>query len=221
MYRFYTHERLSVGSAAELDSDELHHLIKVLRVRKGEKIELVNGKGQLATAHFDDTILVETVHSETRPEKKLILIQALPEKAHLEFILEKATEIGITEFWLFPAERSKIQEISDAYLARMKKITISAIKQCKRLHLPHIYPYHKISDLKDLSFKLLLADPAGKPYSSSKDSSEGFVVGPESGFTPKEKMHFETICKAIPTTLSPNVLRAETAAIISSYLICS
>lgn len=220
MYRFYTHEKLEVGSAVELDSDELHHLTRVLRVRKGEKIELVNGKGQLGTAHYDDPILLETVHTEARPERKLVLIQALPEKAHLEFILEKATEIGITEFWLFPAERSKIQEISDAYLSRMKKITISALKQCKRLHLPHIYPYHKITEFTDLSFKLHLADPEGSPFNPSKEESQGFIVGPESGFTSKEKTYFEKSCHAIPTTLSSNTLRAETAAIVSSYLIC-
>ncbi len=221
MYRFYTHSRLTPGSLAELDVEELHHLRKVLRVRNGERIELVNGKGQLATAIYADLITIQSVHSEPKSDRKSVLIQALPEKTHLEFILEKGTEIGITEFWFFPSERSKIDVISDALLLRMKKITISAIKQCKRLHLPSIYAHHHITDFKEHSFKLYLADPKGTTFHHTDELSKGIIVGPESGFTQKEIDYFQTTCKAIPTTLSPNILRAETAAIVASYLICS
>ncbi len=221
MYRFYTHSRLTPGSIAELDPEELHHLKRVLRVRNGEKIELVNGKGQLALAIFNDPIIIQSVHSETKPDRKSVLIQALPEKPHLEFILEKGTEIGITEFWFFPSERSHIQVISDALLSRMKKITISAIKQSKRLFLPSIYAHHHITDFKELSYKLYLADPKGVLFTPPPEPSCGIIVGPESGFTQKEIDYFLTTCKALPTTLSPNILRAETAAIVASYLICS
>ncbi len=219
MYRFYTPHTLISNSLVELDSEEYHHLKKVLRVRPNEKIELVNGSGELAIALFDVTIRVLSVHKEPKPEKKIVLIQAIPEKNHLEFILEKGTEIGITEFIFFPAEKSKLKEISEALLFRMKKITISALKQCKRLYLPSI-SICKLSDLKNFSLKLYLADPKGDKFITTTESA-GFIIGPESGFSQKEIDYLKTTCKATLTTLSPNILRAETASIIAAYLICT
>jgi 16S rRNA (uracil1498-N3)-methyltransferase len=219
MYRFYTPRSLTKDSLVELDPEEYHHLKKVLRVRPGEKIELVNGNGELATALFDESIRVLSLQKEPKPEKKSVLLQAIPEKNHLEFILEKGTEIGITEFYFFPAEKSKIKEISDAMLLRMKKITISALKQCKRLYLPSI-SIHKLEGIKDLSFKLYLGDPGGNKFLSTTESA-GFIIGPESGFTQKEIDYLKTTCKATLTTLSPNILRAETASIVAAHLICS
>jgi 16S rRNA (uracil1498-N3)-methyltransferase len=221
MYRFYTPSQLSPGLNAVLDTEELHHLSRVLRVKPGDKIELVNGRGDLALASFQEEIRVLSVQREEPIKTKSILIQALPEKHHLEFILEKATELGITDFWIFPSEKSKIQEISDAFVGRMKKITISALKQSKRLFLPDIQIYRKISDIKKNPYKLYLADPKGAPFTPETDTSRAFIVGPESGFTQKENLYFQEKLNAIPTTLSKNVLRTETAAIISSFLISS
>lgn len=219
MYRLYTPQELTVDAYIELDSDELHHLKKVLRVRPKEQIELVNGNGNLAVAYFDDTVKILSVHNGEIPQKTLALIQAIPEKNHLEFILEKGTEIGVTDFIFFAAEKSKIKEISDSFLLRMKKITISALKQCKRLYLPSI-SLVKIGDIKNLSYPLYLGDPNGTKFITPHGSA-GFIIGPESGFSKKEIDFFQTSCKASLTTLSPNVLRAETASIVAAYLICS
>ena len=221
MYRFYTTSKLTIGNSAILDVEELHHLKKVLRVRPGEKIELVNGEGDLGIATFDETIILESLHKSAKPEKRTFLIQALPEKSHLEIILEKATEIGITDFYFFPSERSKIDVISDALLNRIKKITVSALKQGKRLFLPSITAFRSTSELKNLPSNLYLAHPSGAPFTSLGSLQKGIIVGPESGFTPKEIETFQNAHGAISTTLSPNVLRAETAAIVASYLICN
>jgi 16S rRNA (uracil1498-N3)-methyltransferase len=222
MYRFFSQNHLIQNDPITLSDEEMHHLKRVLRVRNGEKIELVDGKGSLAEAIFDDQIVARNIHYEKKPIAKKVLIQAIPEKNHLDFILEKATEIGITEFHFFPAERSKIKEISDGTLLRMKKITISAMKQCKRLFLPSIHLQTKISIFKDLSFPLFLADPNGEPFiKECTENSKAIVVGPESGLTPKEIEFFIHECKAKSVSLSPNILRAETASIIASYIICS
>ncbi|MBM3193782.1 MAG: 16S rRNA (uracil(1498)-N(3))-methyltransferase [Chlamydiae bacterium] len=219
MYRFYTDKDLVIDTYIELDRDELHHLKKVLRVRPKEKIEIVNGNGELAIGYYEDTIKVLSVDSQATPQKTLSLIQAIPEKSHLEFILEKGTEIGITDFIFFPAEKSKIKEISDSFLLRMKKITISAMKQCKRLYLPTI-SILKIDDLKELSYPLYIGDPNGKKFLPPSESA-GFIIGPESGFSKKELNFLKTECMATSTTLSSNILRAETASIVAAYLICS
>jgi 16S rRNA (uracil1498-N3)-methyltransferase len=222
MYRFYSPEKLSMTDPITLSDDELHHLKRVLRVRNGEKIEIVDGKGNLAEAIFDDEIVLKHIHHDPKPETKKVLIQAITEKNHLDFILEKATEIGISEFWFFPAERSKIKEISDSTLSRMKKITISAMKQCKRLHLPTIHLHNTLKEFQDLSLNLYLADPKGEAIiRNSNPTSDAIIVGPESGLTQKEIDFFINTCKAKKVSLSPNILRAETASIIASYLICT
>jgi 16S rRNA (uracil1498-N3)-methyltransferase len=222
MYRFFSQNHLIQNEPITLSDEEMHHLKRVLRVRDGEKIELVDGKGSLAEAIFDDQIIARKVHHEKKPDTKKVLIQAIPEKNHLDFILEKATEIGITEFHFFPAERSKIKEISDGTLLRMKKITISAMKQSKRLFLPSIHLHSNIASFRELSFPLLLADPNGEHFiKETYETSKAILVGPESGLTSKEIEFFIQECKAKSISLSPNILRAETAAIIASYLICS
>ena len=217
MYRFFTDTKLILGGAVELDDEELHHLKKVLRVRPREKIEIVNGQGALGTAIFDESITLLSLIEDSKPLKSSALIQAIPEKSHLEFILEKGTEIGITEFHLFPAERSKLKELSSSYLTRLKKITISALKQSKRLFLPTLEIHSKFPNL---TLKLYLADPKGSPFTPSPESA-GFIVGPESGFT-KEEIHlFQSKYGATPIALSKNILRAETAALVSSFLLSS
>jgi 16S rRNA (uracil1498-N3)-methyltransferase len=222
MYRFFSQNHLIQNEPISLSDDEMHHLKRVLRVRIGEKIEVVDGKGSLAQAIYDDEIISEKVYHQKKTEIKKVLIQAIPEKNHLDFILEKATEIGITDFYFFPAERSKIKEISDGALMRMKKITISAMKQCKRLFLPNIHLQTKMDNFKDLSFPLFLADPKGQPFQKeATETSKAILVGPESGLSSKEINFLISDCKAKSISLSPNILRAETASIIASYLICS
>lgn len=217
MYRFFTPLPLTLKSPVTLDDEELYHLKKVLRVRPGETIEIVNGKGQLAKALYDDVIYLTSLDTIEPPQKKSILIQAFPEKAHLEFIIEKGTELGITEFFLFPAARSKLKEISLSQFTRLKKITLSAIKQSKRLFLPEIN-VQDITDIKKIPCKLYLADPDGGPFTPSHESS-GFIVGPESGFTKAEIDFFQKTLNALPTKLSSNILRTETAAIAASFLL--
>ena len=215
MYRFFTASKLTLETRVELSPEELHHLKKVLRVNVGDPIELVNGKGELAHAIYDDPITILSVDSAPKDLPTRALIQAIPEKSHLEFILEKGTELGITDFYLFPATRSKLKELSPNYITRLEKILLSSLKQCKRLFLPKLHinvapPY----------VKLYLGDPKGEPFTPSKDSS-GFIIGPESGFTPEEIESFKSKQHAVPTKLSNNILRTETAATVASFLICS
>lgn len=217
MYRFFTPNKLTSGLPIELTDEEYHHLKKVLRVHMGEKIEIVNGKGDLGIALYDDPIILLSVESLPKPQKINALIQAIPEKTHLEWLIEKGTELGITEFHLFPGEKSKLKEISPSTLSRIDKILISALKQSKRLFLPTLHIHTQVPDLK---IKLYLGDPKGSSFVPSHESS-AFLIGPESGFTQKEIHFFQTKLNAIPTKLSENILRTETASIIASFLLCT
>ena len=219
MYRFFTPFPLTENSPIRLDDEELHHLKKVLRVRPGDEMEIVDGKGTLAHVKYETTISLISLQKTDPPPKKTILIQAIPEKGHLEIIVEKGTELGITEFWFFAAEKSKLTEFSLNLLTRLNKITISALKQSKRLFLPTIRSNVKLTDIQNPPFDLYLADPKGGAFKATQNSS-GIIIGPESGLTKREIDFFLNSAKAVPVTLSKNILRAETAAICASFLIC-
>lgn len=126
-YRFYQLE------------DDTHHMIKVMRVRPGDTVELVDGKGTLSTAKLlnnGELEIISTTFEERRPP--CILAQALPKQNKLELIIEKATELGASEFWLFPGEQSERTALSDNHRRRLDQLLISAMKQCGTLYLPTI-----------------------------------------------------------------------------------
>lgn len=100
------------GQEILMEDEEMHHLIRVMRTEIGEEVELINGRGELAQAKLTSVgkrsanLLVQEVISESEPPR-LILAQALPRLNRLETIIEKGTELNVTEFWLFPGQFSE------------------------------------------------------------------------------------------------------------------
>lgn len=219
LYRSFVDIPLKKGDLLELSKEELHHIKKVLRIAEGDHLELVNGKGDLAIGIYQGSIKIHsTTHTPKSPYKKILAL-ANPLQNHLEFIIEKATELGITHFFLFPSTKSPIPTYSAPKKDRLTKITISALKQCKRLHLPEIIYLPSLQALPPATY--YLGDPKGSPPRPHPDIDVGFIIGPESGFTPDELSYFTHYLKAHPTKLSDNILRCETAAIVSAFLITS
>jgi 16S rRNA (uracil1498-N3)-methyltransferase len=185
----------------------------------------VNGKGSLAkgkitelskrSAHIE---IEEIEHRE--PGKKIILAQGLCRQNSLEYIIEKGTELGASEFWLFPAQYSEKKLFSDHQKQRLKNLTISALKQCGRLYLPMVYEKPPLQKLKDVPGQLFFGDVRqNAPLLSTTTSQEiTFFVGPEKGFTDQEVQFLENTLKAQGVKLHENILRVDTAALASIYL---
>jgi 16S rRNA (uracil1498-N3)-methyltransferase len=204
-----------------LEGEEFHHLAKVMRLRIGETLELVNGQGEFAEAQLisldkKSCELKIVSHQKTLPpDQTLILALALTRPASLEGTLEKATELGATEFWLFPGERSEKTELSPSQLHRLETILINALKQCGRLYLPKIVLKPALSKWEHPSGSLFFGDLSSHapllkgPFSSSVT----FFIGPEKGFSPEETRLLREKFNAHPISLHENILRAETAAI--------
>lgn len=217
MYRSFVDLPLTLGDKILLPKEELHHIKKVLRAQLGEKVELVNGRGDLAICELQESLQILSVSHQEPPTHKKILAIAHPLQTHLEFIVEKGTELGITHFCLFPSSKSPISDYSPAKKYRLNKIAIAALKQCKRLYLPQI-AYLNASKLPPATY--FLGDPKGAPYPSTTPPTDvGFIIGPESGFSKEELAQFQNLYKATPIKLSDNILRCETAAIVSSFLL--
>jgi 16S rRNA (uracil1498-N3)-methyltransferase len=201
-----------------LEGEEFHHLTKVMRIRVGETIEIVNGQGEFVEAEvvsLDKKAQLKIVsHRNTPPpSQNVILAQALTRPSSLEWIVEKGTELGVTEFWLFPGDRSEKKELSPSQLLRLETIIINALKQCGRLYLPKIVLKLPLEKWEKPSGSLFFGDLSSKmPLKGPFEKTVIFFIGPEKGLSSEEvqllnKFHAKGI------TLHENILRAETAAI--------
>jgi 16S rRNA (uracil1498-N3)-methyltransferase len=156
----------------------------------------------------------------------LILCQGIPRFNRLETILEKGTELGVTEFWLFSGVLSEKEEFSPNQHKRMEQILISAIKQCGRLDLPSIVLKPPLLDWPPLSGTLFFGDTAPDapwiwklpPPLAGKDPVYLFI-GPESGFHPRESAHLQEKLGATGVKLHDNILRTETASLTGLSLL--
>jgi 16S rRNA (uracil1498-N3)-methyltransferase len=225
-HRFFIPKPLQSHQTYSLQDQEFHHLIHVMRVKTGEKVEIVNGKGELAQGivqkieKHQANILVEDVQVERKSTKELILAQAFPKMAKLEYILEKATELGCSQIWIFSADRSDKREISESQKLRMQQILISSMKQCGRLFLPEMHFLSPIKEWKPLSMPAFFGDtlPSALPILEawkllSNINQMTWIVGPESGFSPQETEILSQQIKARGVSLHHNILRVDTAAI--------
>lgn len=200
-----------------LDDQEFRHLAQVVRVKTGETVELFNGKGDLATATVvsmdkksAQLLIIETKHH--KPSAPLILAQALPRINRLDYLIEKCTELGMTELWLFPGELSERKSLTEHQLERLNHLTIAACKQSGRLWLPTIKWLDAISKWKT-PLKAVFGDPtASVSLMDSNPLPEVLCIGPESGFTDNEHTLLAKL-GAQPRVWNNAVLRTDTAAI--------
>jgi len=221
--RFYSKSEITKDSAIELDKLESHHLSKVMRGKVGDTLEVIDGKGHLAIAKVielsSSSVKLEVISlkSETKTSN-IVLAQGLPRMSHLELVIQKCTELGVDEFWLFPGDLSEKKEIKLKQIERLNTIIINATKQCGRLHLPSIVikpPIKKVSKLDGTVYFGSIECDAPK----IQPCSECIIfIGPEKGFSDGELSKLKQL-GAKDVSLNKNVLRAETAAIAAVCLL--
>ncbi len=223
--RFFVDSQLMQNEELTLSDQEFHHLAHVTRAKVGDIVELVNGRGALASAQVkriekkQAILKIEDAVHSLKPSVEVILAQAIPRINRLDFILEKGTELGMSQIWLFPASQSERKELTQHQIERMRTITVSAIKQCGRLYLPEIVlkpPLAQWKKPEQLSFFGDL-DPSA-PFLNEIWRKEAFIesvlfyIGPESGFTSDEIIKLCAL-GATGVRLHANILRADTAAL--------
>lgn len=224
-FRFFSDEPL-LHHRVILKDEENHHLQHVMRVQEQEDVELIDGKGTLAKASViklskqETTLEILSKTESSPPSSSLSLVLPILRQSHLDFAIEKATEVGIDHFILFSSDKGERKDLPPSLLRRLTSITISAIKQSGRLFLPTISFQKSLSFLKGKPY--LWADLHPKAKSLQETLHEiippeqlYLCVGPESGWSEGEKDFL--IQGSTPVTLHKNILRAETAAVVFSY----
>ena len=233
--RFYIDAPLAKGEALLLKDEEFHHLCHVMRLHERDELELINGKNLLATAVVE-TIEKKCAHLkiiEVTAEKsfapRIILAQAIPRLNRLEYIIEKGTELGVSEFRLFPGSYSEKVSISDNQQQRLQHLAIAAMKQSGRLDLPGISLHPPLKKWQKFEGTALFGDPdPAFPYvwelprtAFDKKVPLIFFVGPEKGFSPEERLILQQNLAAQGVRLHPNTLRVDTAPLTGISLIYS
>jgi len=231
--RYFLDEDLIPHQTKSISGAEFHHLAHVMRSRKGDSVQLINGRGALAEASIQDLtkdkakLLIEEVHQHPPSPPRLILAQAFAKQNRLDFILEKGTELGVDAFWLFPGHHSAKKECFPSQLERAQAVTVAALKQCGRLYLPSISLKPYIEEWDQLNhFSSFFGDLDPTAPLFEKKWKEGdfpsspvvFITGPEGGFSLEEVESLKGQ-GATGVQLHENILRTETASLMALSLI--
>lgn len=216
--RFFVDEVRS--GRAQIRGDDAHHLTRVLRVEVGQKYE-ISDNANLYLAEIDaarkDLVSFSVLEKLEVPEPavRIILVAALIKFDRFEWLVEKATELGVTSIVPFVADRSEkgLDRAAAKRIERWRKIAREASEQSRRSHLPEIVEITSLLEV-EVEVKLMLEEqPGAMPIiSACHGLTVALLVGPEGGWTDRERAAFAAKGWT-PVSLGPTILRAETAAI--------
>ena len=212
---------------ASIAGPDAHHLTRVLRVEPGQKFELSDNQNvylaKVETARKDLVSFAILERMETpRPPLRSALLAALIKFDRFEWIIEKATELGVERFVPVETERTEkgLAAAAGKRLARWRRIAREASEQSRRTRLPEIdAPLHLSAALTfGADVRYVLEEQCAPPVLSQlpaerhREDRVAVLTGPEGGWTERER---SAIAAAgwKPVSLGPEILRAETAAI--------
>ena len=228
MQLFYTPDIDAASLTYSLSEEESKHCVRVLRLQVGDKIQLIDGKGNFYTAEITDPhpkrtqLRIISLEQDFNKRNHYLHIAVAPTKniERLEWFLEKATEIGIDEISLIICQRSERKE---AKKDRLDKIITAAIKQSIKAWHPVLNEPIPLNNLLAMPFEgqkyIAHCEPGEKLNLKGNIKLLGrylILIGPEGDFTPKEiddatKNDFKAI------TLGNSRLRTETAALEACF----
>lgn len=228
MHWFYQ-EEIGEGEIL-LSPTESYHATRVLRLRNDEQIMITDGKGLLCEAQITKAdpqatrckVLQRNLEA---PSSATVHLAVAPTKSidRLEWLVEKATECGVSRITPLLCMRSERKTIKTE---RLKKISVAAMKQCRRPFLPQIdemTPFNRLAQNSG-NIQKFLAWCEGEqpgPYLGRMirpGDNVLVLIGPEGDFTPDEAAH-AVASGFVPVSLGPAVYRTETAGILACHLV--
>ncbi len=222
---------LTIGETAALSRQESDHMLKSLRMKPGDAVQLIASQrlygGEIAAVE-DGNVLVRALEELPSPESavKVTLWQGLPKSDKLEWIVQKATELGA--YQVLPVEMARsvarMTDKDDTKRERLSRIALEAAKQAGRAHVPQVLPAMRFQDaLRELKDAAYVAwEEADSPRLSEAVAMDQpkeitLIIGPEGGIT-AEEIKLLTAAGAKPVTLGRRILRTETAGLCALAL---
>lgn len=219
------------GDKIVIEGEEFVHLKNVLRLSVGQEI-LVSLNDEFAyhciiekmNKNSAECKEIDKKKCEANPQKNIVLFQAIAKRDKFDFILQKATEIGITRIVPFASEFCVVKKI-DEKKNRYDAVFMNACKQCERTIMPILDSTKSVEEVAQ-EFKyfdiVLFANERTKSQEKIKDLGKfkniAIIVGAEGGFTQEEKDIFEK-AGAISISLGKRIFRCETAAVAMMSLV--
>jgi 16S rRNA (uracil1498-N3)-methyltransferase len=235
LHRFYCNPLTE--SPVELAGTEAHHLISVLRLKAGDKVELFDGAGTVAVAAIREIVkrqvILQTEQIQRYPPRtsgRIIIAPGISKGERFDWLIEKCTELRTSHICPVIFERSVKQAANPKVIERWTKIAISAAKQSRRTFLPRIDPPAPLEDVLETLRKeypdcRLIAGSlsteavplTGQLFGQNDVAA---FIGPEGGFTEAEQALLKD-CSVQLVRLTDTVLRTETAAIAFASVLCA
>ena len=219
--RLFVRTTLADGTRIDLDAGQANYLGNVMRLGEGAGVLLFDGSsgewlGRIAEAGKKRMALV--VEQRTRDPEDIpdVWLAFAPiKRTQTDWLVEKATELGAAKLIPVMTQRTIAERVK---LERLEAIAIEAAEQCGRTRLPEIVqPVSLAKLLKVEGRTLYFADEqGGEPVASAfRPGAATILTGPEGGFTDEERAKIRAVKDAMPISLGPRILRAETAALAS------
>lgn len=215
------------GAVVELTGDLFHHLFRVRRLEVGDPLRLVDGRGMARWGRIEEVTARRAVVRLGEPaasgeaDLRLELWVAAPRPQRAAWLVEKATEVGVSAVRWIETERGG-REVTPSRLERMQRVAAAAVEQAHRSRLPQIsgpIAWSEVIDrlaATDSAWFLDLAEGEPSPNPGAVEEAV-LLVGPEGGWTGTERADLVAV-SARPVSLGPRVLRVETAAVVGAAL---
>jgi len=217
--RLFVDQPLAEGQALTIDGAQAHYLTTVMQLKAGDAIALFDNRTGEWRAVIEQvakrtvSLRVEALMREREAVPDLWLLAAPIKKGRIDWVAEKACELGVARFRPVVTQRTIVDRLN---LERLRAHMIEAAEQCERTALPILDEPAKLATiLRDwpANRALIFADEqGGTPMAQAvKPGAAAILIGPEGGFTNEERASIRALPQAIGISLGPRILRADTA----------
>jgi 16S rRNA (uracil1498-N3)-methyltransferase len=220
-----------------IKGEDAHHISRVLRLPVGEQIRVVAPDGQIGIAEITgiaagiiSLVLRQQIEEDTEPPVKVALGQGLPKGDKMEYIVQKAVELGVNQIYPMKVAHCVVQYDASKQIARRErwqKIAGEAAKQCGRSQVSVVAPIQSLAEIvsnqEEGTIVIMLYEgqtPLGlkQILTQFQGSSYLLLIGPEGGFS-AEEVDFCQQRGAHIVTMGPRILRTETAAVAALSIV--
>ena len=223
--RLFFPESLSINLTAKLNKSQSHYTSKVMRVKVSEVFSLFNSSGEWEAKilNISKSIVEFNITKQLRQKentKELWLAFSPIKSNYFNFMIQKATELGITKFLPIIFDRTVVRKINKE---RIEKVIIEAAEQSNRINVPSIEEPQNLKSFFDNNMDLIFTDLNSKnkklDLKKLTENPTCIIIGPEGDFSETEREQILSFKGVQPIKINENILRSETAVISAISII--